>query len=129
MITRDMINKMDTQKRRVRKETYTKIYEQFCRKIQNAATMNQKQVMLTIPPFVLGFPMFSLVAASSYIKRQIERSGFDVVVVSPNSLFVSWYPAASQPTKVPPRFVETIAEEDTSLPSLVNLRKAANKYR
>ena len=126
-----MITKMEAEKRNVRKQVYTKIYEQFCRKIQSVVSANHKHIVLTVPPFLLGFPSYNLERAATYLKRQLERSGFDVNYVSPISLFVSWYPVAkTQSAKVPPpRFLEPIPEEDASLPALVNLRKAANKYR
>ena len=126
MITRDMITKMDDQKRSVRKKIYVKIYEQFCRKIQHAVAMNQKQVFLQVPPFLLGYPSYSLEQAATYLKRQLERSGFDAILSSPISLFVTWFPQAKQ--VVPVQIIDE-AEEDVTLPSLINLKKAANKYR
>jgi hypothetical protein len=124
-----MITKLENQKRRVRKEIYTKIYEQFCRKIQGAVTSQQRQVVLQVPPWVLGFPSYNMESAGAYLKRQLEHSGFDVAMLSPTSLFVSWYPKTQSVKEPPPRFLAPIPEEDPSLPSLVNLRKAANKYR
>jgi hypothetical protein len=131
MITRDMITKMDGEKRRVRKQVYTKIYEQFCRKIQSVVSVNHKHIILTVPPFMLGFPVYNVAQAATYLKRQLERSGFDVSTVSGVSLFVSWYPPVQKQTvEPPPRFIEPILEDDmTMLPTLVNLRKAANKYK
>jgi hypothetical protein len=130
MITRDMITKMDVEKRRVRKKVYTRIFEQFCRKIQSVVSAGHKHVILTVPPFLLGFPVYNPAQAGLYLKRQLERSGFDVIMVTQVSLFVAWYPTpAEKRTVVPPRVLEPIPEEDPTLPSLVNLRKAANKYR
>jgi hypothetical protein len=125
-----MINKMDSEKRKVRKEVYTRIYEQFCRKIQSVASGGHKQLMLTVPPFLLGYPTYDLTQAALYLKRQLTISGFDVVFAKPASLFVSWFPVSQKQAVVPAYETPMSApEEDSTLPSLVNLRKAANKYR
>lgn len=124
-----MITKIENQKKRVLKETYTKIHEQFCRKIQSAVALNQKQVILTVPPFLLGFPTYNLEKACVYLKRQLERSGFDVAYMSPIVLFVSWFPVAAKKQELPRYEHQEVPEQDELLPSLINLRKTANKYR
>jgi hypothetical protein len=133
MITRDMINKMDADKRRIKKEIYIKIHEQFCRKIQSVAAANHKQVMLTVPPFLLGYPTYDETQAALYLKRQLINGGFDVAFAHPSSLLVSWFPKAKKHLEeIPSTYYSTGGvppPEDTSLPSLVNLRKAANRYR
>ncbi len=131
MITRDMIDKMDADKRRIKKEIYTKIHEQFCRKIQSVAVVGHKQVFLTVPPFVMGFPTYNVTQAAGYLKRQLQNGGFDVSFAHPASLMVSWFPKAKKHLEEEAQHfhVQPPPEEDASLPSLVNLRKAANKYR
>ena len=131
MITRDMINKMDAEKRRVKKEIYTRIHEQFCRKIQSVASAGHKQVLLTVPLFLLGYPTYNVTQAAVYLKRQLQNGGFTVNFAHPASLLVSWYPESKKREEILPVYEQLmpIPEEDTSLPSLVNLRKAANKYR
>jgi hypothetical protein len=129
MITRDAIDKMDAQKRRVKKETYVKIHEQFCRKIQNVAAAGHKQVMLTVPPFVVGYPTYDVTRAAGYLQRQLVNGGFDVTFAHPSTLLVSWFPRSL--TNAVERHEPTLPtpEEDATLPSLVNLRKAANRLR
>ena len=131
IITRDMINKMDAEKRRIKKEIYTKIHEQFCRKIQSVAVVGHKQVFLTVPPFLLGYPTYDETQAALYLKRQLVNGGFDVAFAQPSSLLVSWFPKAKKHLEEIPSTYYGVQppEEDTSLPSLVNLRKAANRYR
>jgi len=127
-----MINKMDAEKRRVKKEIYTRIHEQFCRKIQSVASAGHKQVLLTVPLFLLGYPTYNVTQAAVYLKRQLQNGGFTVNFAQPSSLLVSWYPESKKQQEELPVYHQhllPIPEEDTSLPSLVNLRKAANKYR
>jgi hypothetical protein len=130
MINVKAIRKIEEAKTRVRKETYRKIYEQFCRKIQNAVTLGNKQVMLQVPPVLLGFPMYSIESAGVYLKRQLELAGFHVTAVNAGVLYVSWLPQTSKKSP-PPQTAEPSDESlfDDTLPTLINLKKAANRAR
>lgn len=115
------INKIETHRKKIRKEIYLKIYEQFGRKIRQQVEVGCKHVSLSVPSFVLGYPTFDRIKASVYLKRQLELNGFDVQAVSEVEFIVTW----KQKTKeVAPR-EESIEE----YPTLMNLKKAANKYR
>ena len=129
MITRQMIHKLDCDKQRIRKDTYKKIYEQSSRQVQFAVSANQRQVHIQIPEFLLGYPAYNTERACMYIKRQFTLAGFDITDTTYTSFFVSWYPQA-----VAKRQVERVEEdvpfpEPEGLPSLINLKKAANRYR
>ena len=127
MINVHKIKQIEDSRKRVKKEIYIKIYEQFCRKIQNAVTANQKQVMLQVPSFLLGYPSFDIEKAAVYLKRQLELGGFTVNPISTINFHVTWHlPKSPKPVQQifpePPAF-------DEGFPSLINLKKAANKYR
>jgi len=129
MITRHELNKMDAVKRSVKKEAYKKIYEQFCRTIHAVATAGHKHAMLTVPPFLLGYPIYDVTQAAVYLKRQLTNGGFDVTFVYPSSLVVTWFPESKTPAVQESVSYSTPVLDDDTLPSLINLRKAANKYR
>jgi len=125
MINARDIVKIENRRREIKKETYKKIYEQFSRKIRQTVEFGQRQVFLTVPGFLVGFPTFDRDKAAEYLKRQLERAEFVVVQTSSYEFHVSWGHAKAK-EKAPE------AEEDPSfddLPNLVNLKKAANKYR
>ena len=130
MITRDMINKIDGEKRRIRKETYTKIYEQFSRQIQQAVSINQRQIFLQVPSFLFGHTSFNQENATMYLKRQFIRAGFDVTDFTSTSFIVSWYPQSvkKEQEKIEEPYENTVPTTE-GLPSLINLKKAANRYR
>ena len=109
---------------KIKKEIYTRIYDDCCRKIRSAASLGETQVFLKLPTFLFGYPTFDILKASKYTKRQLEHGGFSVVVISdPRELYVSWkQPKGTQPIAVP-------QEEDVTLPNLMNLKKLANKLR
>lgn len=122
MISINDVAKIDEKRKRIKKEIYTRIYEQFSRKIKQSVELRHKQVCLTIPTFVLGCPTFDRVAALKYIVRQLKLGGFDTTIISDYDVIVSWVVGRRAPQ-------EEEEEEVTNFPDLMNLKKLANKYR
>jgi len=130
MINVRQIQKIEEARRKVKKEIYKKILEQFSRKIQAYVSANQKQVFLEVPVFLVGYPSYNVETAAVYLKRQLELGGFRVVNTSTTSFNVSWQketPQRREPSRVahepaPPTFSEDY------FPSLINLKKAAKRY-
>jgi len=122
MININDIIKIDEKKKRIKKEIYTKIYEQFTSKIKQCVELGHKQVFLTVPVVLIGYPVFDRSAAARYVARQFQLGGFTVQIVSEFDIYVSWV----VPKKKKER-EET--EEEVAFPDLMNLRKMANKYR
>jgi hypothetical protein len=122
MISINEVTKIDEKRKQIRKEIYTRIYEQFSRKIRQCVELGHKQVFLTVPSFVVGYPTFDRGAAARYIMRQLKLGGFDVRLVSDYDMYVSWI--------IPKKAKEKVAEPDeTEFPDLMNLKKMADKYR
>lgn len=122
---RDIVN-IENKRREIKKETYKKIYEQFSRKIRQTVEFGQRQVFLTVPGFLIGFPTFDRDRAAEYLKRQLERAEFTVLQTSPYEFHVSWGNAGAKSKHKEPEEEEPSFDD---LPTLVNLKKAANKYR
>ena len=122
MISVDEIARLTEKKNRLKKETYVKLYEQASRKIRHAVDFGVKYAVFQVPSFLMGYPMFDRFKAAAYVKRQLERGGFDVAVTGDHELRITW--------RVKKMTVEKKTEDDMEdFPSLVNLKKAANKYR
>jgi hypothetical protein len=127
MISVRQIQKIEESKRKVKKEIYKKILDQFSRKIQISVSASQKQVFLEVPMFLMGYPAYNIESAAVYLKRQLELGGFKVFRMSPTVFNVSWYTEKEKkefrkPEPAPPTF----SEDD--FPSLINLKKAAKRY-
>ena len=116
---RDII-KIENRRKEIKKEIYTKIYEQFSRKIRQNVELGHKQVFLNVPMFLLGLPTFDRDKATEYLKRQLERADFIVNKTGSYELLVTWN--VKKEIKEP----EPVFDE---FPTLMNLRKAASKYR
>lgn len=123
MLSIDDVTKIDEKRKQIRKEIYLKIYEQFSTKIKQSVELGHKQLFMTIPSFVLGYPAFERSAAARYIARQFALGGFTVQLVSDHDIYISW----DKPKKK--REKQRVVEDDTDFPNLMNLKKIANKYR
>ena len=108
----------------VKKATYRAILEQFSRKISNAAALGQRELFLTTPRFIVGFPAYDILVATQYIQRQLDRLGYQTRRTMPMVIHVSW--AKPEPTA---RSIIIDHTNDEELPSLANLAKAAQKIR
>lgn len=134
MITIQKIREMEDAKKKIKKEIYKKIYEQFNRKIQNSVICHQKNTLLQVPAYLLGYPVYDPEHAAVYLKRQLENAGFTVEYMTTTSFHVSWEKTSSQTElpdyefqKKPKKKMEN--PESEYFPSLINLKKVANKYR
>lgn len=121
MINVSEIVNIESSRKKNKKELYKKIYEQFSRKIRHTVEMGGKCVFLRVPSVVFGFPTFDRSHACAYLKRQLEIGGFRVQVLSEIDLCVTWSSPRKEKTPA--------ASDDGDIPSFINLKKMANKYR
>ena len=122
MLSINDVTKIDEKRKQIKKEIYKKIYEQFSGKIKQSVELGHKQIFLTIPTFLLGYPVFDRRLAAKYIARQFQLGGFTVKLLSDFDIYVSWIVPKKKKEKVED-------EEETDLPNLLNLKKMANHYR
>jgi len=108
-----------------KKEYYRALLEQFCRKIRVASDLGNRDAILTVPPFVVGFPKYDLPVTVGYMCRQLQRLGYIVNLVGPLNIRVQWTKAAALETEMEKEEVDP----GVYLPSLVNLKKTAEKLR
>ncbi len=122
MININDIIEIDDKKRRIKKEIYTKIYDQFSSKIKQCVELGHKQVFLTVHVILIGYPVFDRNTAARYLTRQFELSGFIAQLVSDYDIYVSWNISKKKKER-------EVENEDIEFPNLMNLKKMANKYR
>jgi|TARA_R110000823_G_scaffold270286_3_gene389915 hypothetical protein len=116
------VTKIDERKKQIKKEIYTKIYEQFSRKIRQSVELGHKTIILTTPIFLIGYPTFNRESATKYVTRQLQLGGFIVNPINLYEIYVSW----NVPKRVRP---QKEAVDDVEYPDLMNLKKMADKYR
>jgi len=123
MISINDVTKIDEKRKQIKKEIYKKIYEQFSRKIKKAVEFGNKQIFLTIPTFLVGYPVLDRSAAAHYVARQFKHGGFNVNVVGEYEIYVNWIVDKKKDSR------NTEHTDETQFPDLMNLKKIANKYR
>jgi len=114
-------------KRHVKKELYTRILVQICRKIDMYHTFGRSECIVKIPEYVFGFPTFDMSKMTMYIHRQLVRLGYRTSILTVGILHTAW-----GPKKVPKKKAATTtaaSAADDELPSLANLKKAADSLR
>lgn len=108
----------------VKKETYRAILQQFSRKIRTSYELGRREAVLTVPPFVVGYPRYDIAKAVVYMARQLIRLGYQVELAGPVDIRVQWVRADVMLGE------EREEQEPVDiLPGLVNLQKTAQKLR
>lgn len=120
MISVKEIQKIEKKRKDILKDTYTAIYQQFCKKIKSVVELGGRNVYLTVPAFVIGHPTFDRTKATNYLIRQLRNAGFQVTMTNYFILYVTW--KSKNETK------PQSEEEPDALPSLINLKKLAAKH-
>ena len=116
------IQKIQSEKDRVRKETFREILKQFDKKIRYAVEVGDPQVFLSVPALVIGYPMYDIYSATSYMARQLRLLGYTVQELGGPNLYVTWVLRKTKSDEIP-------QEDPGMLPTLVNLKKVACEIR
>lgn len=116
------IQKIQGEKDRVRMDTFREILKQFDKKIRYAVEVGDPQVFLSVPPLVVGYPMYNIDIATAYMARQLRLLGYTVKELGGSNLYVTWILKKTKHTEEPP-------EDPGMFPTLVNLKKVASEIR
>jgi hypothetical protein len=121
----------NTLKKNARKELYTRILTQLCRKIHMYHELGRTECAVDIPEFIFGYPAYDLYAMTVYMHRQLTRLKYRTSVLEIGRLYIAWGP---KPLKRKKKTFQVgggvkAPPEDDDLPSLANLKKAADELR
>lgn len=103
----------------VRKEIYTRILTQMCRKIEVAHSLGKDHTILKIPEYIFGYPTYDIIQVTIFIHRQLKRLGYRCSIISSGYIHTAWGEKKVVVTK----------EEKETIPTLSNLKKAADSIR
>ena len=117
------IQKIESERRRARKETYTEILKQFDKKIRYAVEVGDRQVFLSTPNMLLGYPLYNVTSATMYLARQLRHLGYHVQEIGGPNLYVTWDVRGSVDQEV------HVFDDGGDIPSLINLKKVASRIR
>ena len=127
MIRASEIAQREQARRNLRKETYKTILEQFSKKIKAASERGERFAHLSVPPMVIGYPLYPFQEAIVYLQRQLVLAGYTVRQgLEPGECVVTWEKARPAPkAQAAPA---SLASEDM-FASLANLQKTAQRLK
>lgn len=123
MISVKDIQKIESERRSARKETYREILKQFDKKIRYAVEVGDRQVFLSTPSMLLGYPLYDVDSATVYLARQLRHLGYQVQELGGPNLYVTWDVRGSTDQEV------HVFDDGGDIPSLINLKKVASRIR
>ncbi len=130
MISAKELEDRDKNKKNVKKELYTKILTQLCRRIKLHHEIGRSECTLYIPEFIIGYPSFDIEQMTVYMHRQLSRLKYRASVLYPGVIHVAWGEAAAdEPAKKKKAAAVASLDDEEDLPSLANLKKAADTLR
>lgn len=124
MISVKDIQKIEAEKRNARKETYREILKQFDKKIRYAVEVGDRQVFLSTPSMLFGFPLYDVNSATNYLARQLRNLGYQVQELGGPNLYVTWEVRGSSS-----EVHHEVFDEVGDMPALINLKKVASRIR
>lgn len=127
MLSARELEERDRAKRAVKKELFTKILTQMCRKIDMYHSFGRNECLMRIPEYTFGYPSFNMWHVTVYMHRQLSRLGYRASVLGEGVISVGWGPERKKPTKE--GTATAVDDEEFMLPSLSNLKKAADSIR
>ena len=123
MISVKDIQKIESERRSARKETYREILKQFDKKIRYAVEVGDRQVFLSPPNMLLGYPLYDVNSATVYLARQLRHLGYQVQELGGPNLYVTWEVRGTADQEV------HLFDDGGDIPSLINLKKVASRIR
>ncbi len=126
MISAKELEERERKKKEMKKEFYTRILTQMCRKIDMMNSLGKSDCYLNVPEFIFGYPSYNVQTVTVYIQRQLTRLGYRCSVLNfAGKLHVAWGKKKDEEVKK----TSMTSYEEESLPSLANLKKAADSLR
>lgn len=112
-------------RKEIKKETYKKILEQISKKITAVSQAKGTDTIVTIPPVIIGYPIYDTMIAGNYIERQLKNGGYRVRRLNNTQIYVDW---KVRKTGSEHDIKRNSSIDDMDLPSFVNLKKYASRY-
>jgi len=124
MIPASTFKEKENLKMEMKRDMYKKFLSKFCKKIETYNSFGKKDVILQVPEFYFGMTSYNVYNVSVYMQRQLTRLGYRASILnSKGAIHVAWGGGCEVPVK------KSSGEPEDDLPSLANLKKAADSLR
>ena len=92
MVKADKLIKEQKERDDRKKITIDKIFIKKEKKIVLASASNYYYTWYSIPEFIVGLPIYSLIECKEYISKKLKENGFEIEFFEPNILLIKWFP-------------------------------------
>ena len=124
MLSAKDLDERDKMKKDMKKEFYTRVLSQMCRKIDMYYTLGRTECILNIPEYIFGYPSYNIEQMTVYMHRQFKHLGYRASILASGILHVAWGKPPKPKKEKTPTF-----QIEQDLPSFANLKKAADSLR
>ncbi len=90
MVTAAEMHAIRVEKSRVNHDTYKEIYARASEKIKVHGTMGARDILVKIPSYVAGRPVYDVTHATRYVVEKFKLAGFEARAQSEDVVYVSW---------------------------------------
>lgn len=125
MLSAKDLEERNRTRKNMKKELYKRILVQLCRRIDMNHTLGNTECTLRVPEFIFGYPAFDTASVTIYMYRQLMNLGYRTSIIDSvhGILYVAWGKKKREKKKA------LVTEDQDDLPSLANLKKAADTLR
>lgn len=94
--------KVRDQRQKDRQKIFDVFIRRACERVKTAVRMNPDItcVTYTVPEMLFGLPLYNVTECVNHIQEQFMKTGFDVRVLSQNSILIDWTSAATAKKQV-----------------------------
>lgn len=91
MVKADKLIKEQKERDERKKITFNKVFLKIEKKIILASAANYYYCWYSIPEFIIGLPMYSIIECKEYIENNLKKNGFKIEFFEPNIILVTWF--------------------------------------
>ena len=126
IVSAEDLERMNSEKRELKKEVLIRILNSLCKKISFAYSLGKDELLVQIPEMIFGYPTYKLSFVTLYMNRQLQNLGYSTSIMGTGLINISWKVHKTKEIVVKKK-IKTIHVEE--LDSLANLKKTANQIR
>ena len=96
-----------------RYETYDSILKKVHTRIKYNARLEQTFCFFQIPEFIFGVPLYNVQELKHYIVTSLKKNKFELLLIEPNWLFISWESSNSKKQVSKPKQIKKQSDYKT----------------
>ena len=111
MISLEDISEINRSKEKVKNITFSKILDRCNSRIYQKVLMNETQTFISVPPFIVGEPLYDLKELIVFIYKSFKKRGYWVKYIGQNQLYISWKREKKKITAPPENSLEDLVKK------------------